>query len=460
MQLDMKTRCEKCHAELAADGQAYICSFECTFCLDCALNLCRVCPNCGGELVRRPQRKIKTPVTEPDRHALSVVKPLQVWIASLGVWTFISLAAAVSIYQLYRSTGDSMKFLTVLGLESSQILTYFPLTPLVFAFALRHPFQRSNWWRLSLFHLAGGLAFTVAHITLRGLTPYAYWDPQTHGWASLIWNSQSHAFSMQWQFFYQMFLSNAVDDITSTYLPIVLVANAIAYYRRSRERELRTSQLETQLAKANLHGLKSQLQPHFLFNTMHSISSLMLTNVMAADEMMTRLSDLLRMSLDNGEAQITTLNREIEFVNGYLEIEKIRYEDRLKVVWDIAPETLDALVPQLLLQPLVENAVRHGVSRLSSGGEIRIVASHTDDTLHLQVKDNGPGLAESAIVQSEGLGLGTTRERLRTLYGDAQSIEIKNVPTGGAEVTVRIPFSLDHRLARLDGITKQSQPVI
>ena len=457
MSLDMKTRCERCKAELAADSHALICSFECTFCSDCALNLGRVCPNCGGELVRRPGRMIKTSMAEADLGEVSTSSPLLVWAVSLGVWTFVTLAATASVYQLYRSTGHAMQFLTVLGLESSQVLTYFPLTPLVFAFALRYPFQRSNWGQRAVLHLAGGLAFAVAHMALRSMTPYAYWDSSSHGWASLIWNHQAHAFQIQWHMFQQMLLSNTLDDITGVYFPIVLVAQAVAYYRKSRERELRTSRLETQLAKAHLHGLKSQLQPHFLFNTLHSISALMLTNVTAADEMMTRLSDLLRMSLENSELQITTLSREIEFVNGYLEIEKIRYEDRLTVVWDIAPETLDALVPQLLLQPLVENAVRHGIARLSSGGEIRIVASRTDCSLHLLVKDNGPGFAKSAMVQSEGVGLGTTRERLRTLYGKNQSVDLKHPSAGGAEVLVRIPFSMDRRASAREDLSPISR---
>jgi two-component system LytT family sensor kinase len=200
------------------------------------------------------------------------------------------------------------------------------------------------------------------------------------------------------------------------------------------------------LAKAHLHALKSQLQPHFLFNTLHSISALMLTDAMAADRMMSRLSDLLRMSLESDRAQITTLSRELEFVNGYLEIEKVRFEDRLTVVLDIAPETLDAQVPHLLLQPLVENAVRHGVARLPSGGEIRITTSHNDRSLHMRIRDNGPGLIDAAEVQSkDGLGLGATRERLRTLYGNDQEIDVRNAVDGGVEVHVRIPFRGDPR---------------
>jgi len=289
----------------------------------------------------------------------------------------------------------------------------------------------------------GGLLFTLAHITLRGITPFANWDEKTHVWASAVWNSQAHIFEINWPVFRSLFWYNALDDITGTYAPIVLIAHLVSYYQKLRDRERQTSQLETQLTKAHLRALKSQLQPHFLFNTMHSISALMLTDVPAADRMMTRLSDLLRMSLENDGVQVTRLSRELEFVNGYLEIEKVRFGDRLCVTLDIAPETLDAQVPHLLLQPLVENAVRHGVARLSANGQLRILASHDGRNLRLVIHDNGPGLRDSDASSSKaGLGLRATRERLQTLYGSDQSLDVRNLPEGGVEVSVRIPFQL------------------
>jgi two-component system LytT family sensor kinase len=381
-----------------------------------------------------------------------------IWVVSFCVLAFITLAGAGSIYELYRSTGGFMSFPNVLGMECSQVLTYFPLTPFVFALAIRYPIQRDNWPQRSLLYLAGGLVFTVAHVTLRGLTPYGYWNPQAHAWSSAIWDSQVHVFRIRWPVFEQLFLRNVVDDITGTYVPIILVAHAVAYYRRFRERQLRTSQLETQLAKARLQALKSQLQPHFLFNTLHSISALMLTDVPSADKMMTRLSDLLRMSFEDTGTQVTTLSREFEFVNGYLEIEKIRFEDRLNVILDIAPDTLDAEVPHLLLQPLVENALRHGISRLSSGGEIRIAASHDEHSLHLLVRDNGPGLGNGDAPPSKaGLGLKATRERLETMFGDAQAFEVRSPAEGGVEACVRIPFRLHQVTSRHEIVSEGSK---
>jgi len=343
---------------------------------------------------------------------------------------------------LYRPGSSGLHLGTIAGMEFSEILTYAPLTPFVFAFALRYPLQRGNWLRRSLLHLAAGIAFTLAHLFLRGLTPYGYWDAVHRQWSSAIWDSYAHAFRSPWLVFRSMFLASVVDDISGSYVPIVLIAHAVSYYRRFRERQLRATQLEGQLAKAHLQTLKSQLQPHFLFNTMHSISALMLTDVQAADRMMSRLSDLLRMSLESAGTQIITLNRELEFVTCYLDIEKVRFEERMRVIFDIAPETLDAQVPHLLLQPLVDNAVKHGISKVPRGGEIRITVSAQNGELQLKVEDSGPGLRGLSISPANGLGLRITRERLESLYGQNQSLEVVSPPDGGLTICVRIPLTV------------------
>lgn len=367
-------------------------------------------------------------------------KPWMLWIISLAVWTFVSFAVAISIHHLYRSTGrTTTPFSQTLGLELSQLLTFALLTPFVFNFASRYPISRHNWFSRSIIHLCASILFALLHVILRGLTPYAAWDPKTQAWQSAVWDSNSHAFLIQWHIFQNLLFLNLVDDVTGAYLPIVLIAFLLAYYRDLQERELRASHLETQLAKARLEGLTSQLQPHFLFNTLHSVSALMLTDVNAADKMIARLSDLLRMSLER-DSGITLLSREIEFVNTYLEIEKLRFEDRLAVLIDIASDTLDAEVPHLLLQPMVENAVRHGIARLTSGGTIMISSRLIDGALTLVVRDNGPGLSRLESSRSSGLGLRTTQERLKTLYGDDQSLEMRALRDGGMEVSVRLPF--------------------
>ncbi len=370
------------------------------------------------------------------------INSASVWMISFGVWTLVAFTASLAIWQFNRSSGMYWGFPRVLGLECSQIITYAPLTPFVLAMASRYSFRRSNWLRRSLLYLAVGVLFSMAHVGLRVLT-HDVWLGDEQRWESAVWDSKAHALRIRWEVLKTLFYRNLVDDITGTFVPIIVFAHAWSYYRNSREREIREIQLEGQLAKARLQVLKSQIQPHFFFNTLHSISALMLTDVKAADKMMTRLSDLLRMSLDMNGAECATLNWELEFVTGYLEIENLRFEN-LKVVFDIAPETLDAQVPHLLLQPLVENAVRHGIARLSSGGEIRIHASREGPTLYLQVRDNGPGVERWLSSRARaGLGMKATQERLQTLYGNDQHLGICNIPEGGVEVSVRIPFRVE-----------------
>jgi two-component system, LytTR family, sensor kinase len=441
MQLEMKERCEKCGDRLSPHKEAYICSYECTFCPRCASSSESICPHCGGELVQRPRRI--TSIAEATRSAPAFVEDRGwiIWAVSFGVWTLVAFAATVSIFELYRSTGRPTSFFQILSMEVSQILPYAPLTPLVFGLARRYPFSRDNWARPLMVHATGGLAFATLHIGMKALTTYAVWDAKTRAWHSAIWDPQGHVFRIQWRVFENLFFSNVVDDITGAYVPIVLIAHVVSYYFKFQEREHRASQLEAQVAKANLQALKSQLQPHFLFNTMHSISALMLTDVRAADKMMTRLSDLLRMSFDSDGGQITTLSRELEFAMAYLEIEKVRFGDRLNVVLEIAPDTLDAQIPHLLLQPLAENAVRHGIARLSGGGEIRVISRLEGDQLQLAIRNNGPSFDDSNLARPKaGLGLRATQERLQTLYGNDHAWSVEALPEGGVEVSLRIPF--------------------
>jgi signal transduction histidine kinase len=384
-----------------------------------------------------------------------------VWAISFGVWTFIALADALAVWQLYRATDSPMRFLTTLWLQLSQMFGYAVLTPFVFSLAIRYPMRRDNWLRRSLFYLAAGCAFCALHIALRAMTPYGVWDPKSHEWVSGIWDAHTHAIRILWPALGKLVLYNLVDDITGTFLPILLVAHAIAYYRKFQERKMRATQLEGQLSKAHLHSLKSQLQPHFLFNTLHSISALMLTDVQAADRMMTRLGDLLRMSLESEGTQITTLSRELDFVNCYLEIEKIRFEERLQIVFDIAPETVGAQVPLLLLQPLVDNAVKHGISRLPDGGEIHISAFTQNGNLQLEVRDNGPGFLSSENGRGVGRGLKLTRERLETLYGQNQSVELSTPPAGGVAISVSIPFRSSSEITeKIVGHGNGAKPVL
>jgi signal transduction histidine kinase len=375
-----------------------------------------------------------------EKQNASPTRPWLIWVVSFAVWSLVALASGITVYRLYLASRSPMTFSSALSMEACQILTYVPLTPFAFAFATRYPFRRNNWKSRWLLYLAVGVVFTGMHVVLKSVTPFGFWDRQYHEWRSILWDSHTHRFALQWSVLPDLFLTSLSDDIADTFIPIVLAAHLVSYNRTLRERELRAAQLEAQLATARLQALKSQLQPHFLFNTLHSISSLMLTDVRAADRMMTRLGDLLRMSLESAGTQITTLSHEVEFLNCYLEIEKVRFAERLNITLDISPETLDASVPHLLLQPLVDNAVKHGIAKLPDGGEIRIAAKKRAGQLQIEISDNGPGLSTKGTLPSSGLGLRITRERLRSLYGQDQSLELRSLPEGGTMAHIRIPF--------------------
>jgi two-component system LytT family sensor kinase len=366
-----------------------------------------------------------------------------VWTISLGVWTCIALALGTTQYLSGIPMGASHTLVSAWTMQFCDCLAYLPVTPFAYWLARRDPVQRENWPRRVPLLMAGALMFTLGHLLLRGLTPYGDWNPSLGRWESAVEWSGTLGFRIHPRVYAHMLIVNPIQDLIFVYVPIVSLGLAVAYHQTFRQNELRKSQLESHLASARLAALKSQLRPHFLFNTLHSFSALMITDVSAADQMMTLLSDLLRLSLRNDGSQVTTLREELQFVDAYLQIESIRFESRLTIRRNIAPDTLSALVPHLLLQPLVENAVRHGVAALESGGLIAISATREGQTLLLRVTDNGPGLKSSTLQPAQsGLGLSATRERLRTLYGDAQQMEIRPAGGAGTEVLLRIPLTL------------------
>jgi len=225
------------------------------------------------------------------------------------------------------------------------------------------------------------------------------------------------------------------------YAAVVLAWHALNYYHERREREIQAAALAAQLAQAQLQTLKMQLQPHFLFNTLNSISALNHEDPRAANRMIARLSELLRLTLENDGAQQVSLLQELDFLKRYLEIQQVRFGDRLNVRFDVTPETLEARVPNLLLQPLVENAIQHGIAPFAVRGEINIQASRENGLLCLRVTDNGPGLPGAKPTGApEGVGLANTRARLQQIYSNAHRFELRNGTEQGAVAEVRIPF--------------------
>jgi two-component system LytT family sensor kinase len=226
------------------------------------------------------------------------------------------------------------------------------------------------------------------------------------------------------------------------YWSILAVSYAVEHYRRFRERELIASQLETQLAQADLTALKSQLHPHFLFNALHTIGSLVRTGDREnAVKVTAGLGDLLRRMLEGAAQQEVPLKQELDFIKSYLDIEQIRFRDRLAVTFTVESEVLDAKVPHLLLQPLVENAIRHGIAPHLFAGKLSVAARKLDGRLQLVVRDDGPGAGDGDGARP-GIGLSNTRARLTRLYGQDFTLEVRNLPQGGLEARVELPFQL------------------
>jgi LytS/YehU family sensor histidine kinase len=221
---------------------------------------------------------------------------------------------------------------------------------------------------------------------------------------------------------------------------VIGIVHAIEFNRRYREREVAAADLRARLSEAQLEALRSQIHPHFLFNTLHGISTLMHRDVNAADTMLTRLSDLLRLTMQHRGQNEISLREELALVGQYIEIMRVRFGDRLTVTHAIRPDALEALVPQFILQPLLENALDHGIARTSGPGTIDIVARNKDGKLEISITDNGLNTKSEPRTKKHGMGLANTRRRLEQLYGAAQSISLEKLPDRGTRVVVAIPL--------------------
>jgi two-component system, LytTR family, sensor kinase len=275
-------------------------------------------------------------------------------------------------------------------------------------------------------HLPAVILFSFTHIA--GMQGVHWWLARYEGLDYAWWSQvqQSAFLYLDWEMM--------------TYWAIVGLSHALLYYRESREREVRAAQLETKLVAAQLTTLQQQLHPHFLFNTLHAISSLMHRDVNAADRVLVKLSDLLRLTLEHLGQQEVPLSAELDALEKYVDIERTRFADRLVVRFDINPDTLDTLVPSLLLQPLVENAIKYGVARKAGPGHIDISSRREGDKLRLEVRDDGIGLTEDSLTAlHKGIGVSTTRARLQHLFGADYRFEFHRL-TQGLAVVVALPW--------------------
>ncbi len=348
----------------------------------------------------------------------------------LGIWTFIGIVFTLQGYFTSYRSEKPVPLLDSAYLQFTWSYLWALATPLVLWAASRLPIERNNWLRSSLLHVPISIVLSVIVTAIGHILNWLYWG-----------YSMGRPFS--WERMGRFVVANFSEGI-GIYMLIALTGYAFSYYRRFREGQLRTLQLETQLSQAQLQALKMQLHPHFLFNTLHSISALLNKDTESARKMITRLGDFLRLTLENSGSQEVTLQQEMEFLSCYLEIERIRFQDRLRTRIDVAEQALDAKVPNLLLQPIVENAIRHGIAPRSTPGLIEIEAKQRNGTLRIQVRDNGPGLPAhrtSENLLKRGLGLANTETRLERLYGSDHLFDLSNKPDGGLVVTMEIPFN-------------------
>jgi two-component sensor histidine kinase len=338
-------------------------------------------------------------------------------------------SAFAAFYFVSTFTDKPTSFGLLLALNLGYWYSWAVLTPAVLWLTTRFPFDRATWKTAIPVHIAGVVAATSAHVVLAvALRIATYWSA---GESLDTWLHEAQE---------MLFLN--FDWEMMTYWTIVGAGTALRYMHEARMRELNAAQLETRLVEARLHTLQRQMQPHFLFNTLNTISALMHRDVDAADAMIARLSDLLRMSLQRVGVQEVPLKDELDFLSKYLEIEQTRFRDRLTVVFDVQSDTLDALVPNLLLQPLVENAIKHGIGPRPTPGQITVRARRNGALLELDVQDNGVGLSAARLTDfNRGVGLSNTRSRLDHLYGSLHRFEFRQPAEGGLLVCIAIPLA-------------------
>jgi two-component system, LytTR family, sensor kinase len=345
-----------------------------------------------------------------------------VWLLVLAAWTVVGVGYFLSAsFTLSRRDQPADPWIGLLLFSLGTAWIWAALTPVVLWVTRNTNLAPGNRARAVGVYLLTGAGFFVVSGVLEWILGVATGQAApSQFWSTLLFE--------------------CLATRVLAYLAIITLGRTTYYFGLYRTRQLHASELETRLARTHLQVLKTQLQPHFLFNTLNAVAELVHTEPDAADLMITRLGRLLRLSLDNASYQVVPLRQEIEFLRVYLDIEQVRFQDRLQIVWDLAPDTLDAEVPTLLWQPVLENAIRHGVTPLAGRGRIVIASSREGDDLVLEIRDNGAGLPPGAAPR-EGVGLRNIRERVHQLYGSRARFSLTPAPGSGTAATLRLPFS-------------------
>ncbi len=343
---------------------------------------------------------------------------------SLAAWTGLALIFYLQRLYFVSARGSGTAW-NQLFLEVSIVWgTWAALTPLVLYIVRRISLSPEWPWR-ALVHVPTGIGVALLHsLLVAAVTPLFIWKPSF----------------LPIRDIFRSRLASAIASDFLVYLLVAAVLYSILYAAQSRERQIAVAQAEASVARAQLGVLQMRLQPHFLFNALNSVLALVHQDPARADLMIRRLSDLLRHSLSHSDVQEVSLLEELDVVKGYLEIQKIRFEDRLSYEFDIDSDTLNAAVPNFLLQPLVENAIKYSMIEADRRTTIEISARARGDTLELVIRDDGPGFATEARAKSEGTGIASTRERLQQLFGPRHRLNFSSAAGKGLTVSIDIPL--------------------
>jgi two-component sensor histidine kinase len=354
---------------------------------------------------------------------------LRQFAIAFGIWTIVGALDGFYVYGSLKTRGEIAPtygiFKDAFGFHWIWAIATLP----VFWFTKRFPIQKQNLFRILLAHLGFFLIISLFNAASAELLGLWVVKPITsfHG-PRILYRLINDGFAYLW-----------------VYAVLVVCWHLGDFYQKYKDREMRATKLQAELATAQLEILKAQIHPHFLFNTLNSISALMQEDLQAADDMLADLSFMLRASLEASANQEIDLESEIDLLATYLRIQKRRFEDRLNVEVNVEPETLEAKVPCLVLQPFVENSIRHGIAPKARTGKVEVSAARKESWLILQVSDDGVGLPSSF---KEGIGVSNTRARLKHLYGENQSVELVNRKGGGAVVTVMLPYRTEDTIAQ------------
>jgi signal transduction histidine kinase len=351
-------------------------------------------------------------------------RPSPALLLALTVPAVIGLMSATQSWVLMPRGPRTVSYATIAAYNLATWYLWAALAPLVVWLGRRFPLDGASWRRSLPVHLVAGFVIAFAHASATSVFVWLGVRTVENETLAAIFRGTTII-----RFHVELLL----------YFAILGAALAVDFQRKYRDRAVQASALATELAQARLRALKMQLHPHFLFNTLHAITVLVDEDPAAARRMVARLGELLRHTLAGTGADEVPLGAELDFLRLYLEIEETRFQDRLRVSYDVAPEAQGALVPDLILQPLVENAVKHAVSARTAPVRVTVRARRAGDRLELRVDDDGPGLGD--LPPRDGIGLSTTRERLGRLYGDAGRLTLGTGPGGrGASAIVELPY--------------------